>query len=222
VWFGSVASMLLARISQVLMVPLSSAEDLGLFSVAVTVSDVPIIVAGAMAGALLGVNSRSSDPVQVAKASRFALLLTLTGCGALAALSPWGVPYLFGTDFAAAVVPTLMLLGAAVLCVPGFMVGAGLAAFGRPSLRSAGFTTTLIVNLTAFVLLVPPLGAIGACWAAIAGNIVMSAFMVIAASRVMHQPIHSFMVIRLADVALVWREVTGLLQRVLRRSYTGA
>ena len=63
IWLGSVASMLLSRASQLLMAPLSSVEDLGLYSVATTVSDVPLIVALAIAGALFGVNSGGAGPL---------------------------------------------------------------------------------------------------------------------------------------------------------------
>jgi O-antigen/teichoic acid export membrane protein len=217
VWFGSIAGMLVARTGQILMVPLSSTQDLGLYTVAVTVSDLPIFVAMSVAGALQGVNSRSNDSQQVAAATRLTLLMALLGCGALAALTPFGVPALFGTEFDGAVVPTLMLLFSAVLCAPGFMASAGLAASGRPGLRSWGFVCTFLVNVGAFVLLVPLFGVVGACWASIASNAVQSGFMVIAASRVMKEPVQSFVQIRRSDVTTAWREGSGLLLRVVRR-----
>ncbi|WP_432495908.1 lipopolysaccharide biosynthesis protein [Kineococcus gypseus] len=217
VWFGSVASMLVARMDQVLMVPLSSAEDLGLYTVAVTVSDVPIVVALAVSGALQGVGSRSNDPDQVVLTTRLALLLTSASCLVLGASAPlWIVP-LFGAEFQAAVVPSLMLFASAVAYVPGLMAGAGLAAFGRPGLRSTGFAFTFAVNLACFVLLVPTLGVVGACWASIVGNVAMSGFMVLAASRTVQRPVRDFLVLRGSDVALAWREGWGLVRRVLRR-----
>jgi O-antigen/teichoic acid export membrane protein len=109
VWLGSVASMLLSRLAQLLMVPLSSAEDLGLYSVATAVSDVPLIVALAVAGALFGVNSAARDAAQIALTSRLTLLVSVAGCGVLAVTSPWWIAPLFGPEFRAAVVPTLIL-----------------------------------------------------------------------------------------------------------------
>lgn len=217
VWFGSVASMLVARMDQVLMVPLSSARDLGLYTVAVTVADVPIVIALAVSGALQGVNSRYSDPTQVVMTTRIALLLTAAGCCVLGATAPFWIVPLFGAEFQGAVVPSLLLFLSAVAFVPGVMTGAGLSAFGRPGLRSLGYGLTLAVNLVAFLILVPTLGVIGACWTSVIGNVVLSAFMVVAASRVMERPAREFLLVRRSDVTLVWREGTGLLRRVLRR-----
>lgn len=221
VWLGSVASMLLARVGQVLMVPLSSTRDLGLYSVAVTVSDVPLLVALAAAGALMGVGARSNDPVQVATSTRLGVLLGCAGCLGLGALVPFVTVPLFGEDFAGAVVPTLLLIASAALCVPGLMTGASLAAFGRPGLRSIGLGVTLVVNVVAFALLVPVLGVYGACATSILSNVVLTTYNVVAASRVMRQRPADYLVPRGADVALAWHEgrrVLGAAAGRLRRS----
>jgi O-antigen/teichoic acid export membrane protein len=55
VWFGSVMSMVLDRADALLMAPLSNVSNLGIYSVAGTISDLPLIVALAIAGARLGV-----------------------------------------------------------------------------------------------------------------------------------------------------------------------
>jgi O-antigen/teichoic acid export membrane protein len=219
VWLGSVASMLLSRLAQLLMVPLSSAEDLGLYSVATAVSDVPLIVALAVAGALFGVNSAARDAAQIALTSRLTLLVSVAGCGVLAVTSPWWIAPLFGPEFRAAVVPTLMLLFSAVLCVPGLMAATGIGAWGRPGLRSLGLVITLAANLGTFVLLVPRTGVIGACWTSIVSNIVMSGYMVVVAARVMRMPIGDFVVIRGADVARAWHEGVRLLSRLRPRRH---
>jgi len=217
VWFGSIAGMLVARTGQILMVPLASTHDLGLYTVAVTISDLPILVAMSVAGALQGVSSRSNDSSEVATTARLALLMAFVGCAALAAVTPLGVTALFGTEFHGAIVPTLMLLASAVLCVPGFMASAGLAAFGRPGLRSVGFMCTFLVNLGAFALLVPSLGVVGACWASILSNAVQSGFMVVAASKVMGVPVQHFVRIRKDDVIAAGREGVIVLRRTVRR-----
>jgi O-antigen/teichoic acid export membrane protein len=218
VWLGSVASMLISRLAQLLMAPLSTVEDLGLYTVATTVSDVPLILALAVAGALFGVNSAVRDATQIALTSRLTLLVSLAGCGVLAAASPLLIAPVFGPEFDAAVVPTLMLLFSAVLCVPGLMAATGLGAWGRPGLRSLGLAVTLAANLAVFVLLVPRTGVIGACWTSIVSNVVMTGYMVGVASRVMGVPVRDFVLVRGKDVARVWHEAVSLVARVRRRS----
>ena len=215
VWFGSVASMLLARVGQILMVPLSSVEDLGLFSVASTISDLPLIVALAIAGALHGVNSKSNDPDQVTTTARVTTLVGLVGCAVLAGTVPFWIQPVFGEEFGAATVPTLMLLLSAVICIPGLIAATGVVVWGRPGLRSIGLGATLVTTVVFFVILVPEFGVIGGCVTSIVSNLVMTTFMVVGASRVMDQPASSFLLPRASDVALVWREGRHLVSKVL-------
>jgi O-antigen/teichoic acid export membrane protein len=217
VWFGAVASMLLARVSQLLMAPLSTVEDLGLYSVATTISDLPLIVAGTIAGALHGVNSKSNDSTQVTTTARVTLLVGFAGCVVLGSTLPLWIRPLFGEEFGAAIVPTLMLLLSALICIPGLMAASGIAAWGRPGRRSVGLGITLVTNVAVFVVLVPAFGVIGACWTSIISNVIMTSFMVVGASRVMSEPVPSFLRVRASDVTFAWREGTQLVQRGLGR-----
>ena len=194
--------MLLARVREILMAPLSSIEDLGLFSVAITISDLPWIVGLAIAGALHGVSSKSNDPAQVTTTARVTTLIGLVGCAVLGGSVPFWIKPLFGEEFGAATVPTLMLLLSAVICIPGVMAATGVAAWGRPGLRSIGLSVALVVDVVVFVILVPELGVIGGCLTSILTNLVMTTFMVLAASRVIDQPVSSFLLPRTSDVAL--------------------
>ncbi|GAA5650211.1 hypothetical protein Gobs01_01585 [Geodermatophilus obscurus DSM 43160] len=214
-WFGSVASMLAATIHQILMTPLASVRDLGLYSVAATVMDVPVIFSRAVAGALQGVNSKTSNADQVATACRVTTLLGLVGCVVLGLSAPlWMVP-LFGESFADAVLPTQLLLISVVCYIPGPLAGAGLASFGRPGLRSLAFGLTLLINISVFVVLVPRFGILGACLTGIVASALQSLFLVLAASRVLGIPAHRFVVPGPGDVALVWRESLRVLETLL-------
>ncbi len=218
VWLGAVAGMLIARVDQVLMVPLSSARDLGLFTVANTISDVPIILGAAISSALMGVNSRSGDADQIGTAARLALLVTLLMSAGLAMLSLFGIGPLFGPEFKAAVVPTLRLLVAAVLYIPGMITGTGLSAAGRPGLRSLGFAVTLVVTVGLFTLLVPHYGVLGACWAGLGSSCVFSGYMVPVASRVLGRPGHRFVLPTRGDCVRLWQEGRALLSAAWTRA----
>ncbi|MFC5141979.1 lipopolysaccharide biosynthesis protein [Actinomycetospora rhizophila] len=217
VWLGSVAEMLLSRMGQILMTPLAGVVELGLFSVATTIADLPLILAIAIQGTLFGFNSKTRDAGKVQTTTRLTVLVTMAGCVVLGGTLPFWIGRLFGDEFQAATVPTLMLMLSAIVCIPGLMAAVGLSAWGRPGLRSSGLTITLAVNLVVLLVLVPALGAIGACWASIASNVVMSSYMIVTAGRVMNVRRRDFVVVRPSDVGLAWREGRRLLSELRSR-----
>ena len=145
-WLGAVASMLIARVAQLLVAPLSNLYELGLYTVASTISDVPLIVALAVRDALYGINSKSNDARQITTTSRTTVLMGAIGCAALGGTMPLWLGAVFGDDFRGATVPTWMLMFSALLCIPGLMAAAGLSAWGRPGVRSLGLALTLVAN----------------------------------------------------------------------------
>ena len=217
IWFGAVAEMLLGRIGQVLMTPLSSTQDLGLYIVACTISDVLLVVAVSIQGALYGLNSRENDASRVTATSRLTVIVGLAAGVLIGGTLPWWITPVFGAEFDGAVVPTIMLLVSALFCIPGLMAAAGLSAWKRPALRSIGLVLSLVVNISVFVLLVPKLGVIGACWTSVITNVVMTGFLVTVASRIMKVPAVDFLVPKRADFELLWREGGQLLSHARSR-----
>jgi O-antigen/teichoic acid export membrane protein len=218
VWLGGVASMLLNRVNQLLMTPLSSVQDLGIFTVASTVADLPLVVAWSVQGALFGVSSRAKDAAQVTATSRLTLLVALVGCTLIGISLPFWIEPLFGPEFGAATVPGILLLVGALACIPGLSASTGLAAWNRPGLRSMGLAFTLVINVVVLVLLVPPLGATGAALTNIVSNLVMSTFMVLAARRVMKVPARKFFAIGRHDLSFAASEGLRALRRLRRNS----
>lgn len=206
VWLGSVASMVLSRLAPLLMLPLSDAHALGLYTVATTISDLPLIVALAIQGALFGVSSRATDAHRVTATSRLTLLVGTVGCFLIGVSLPLWIGPLFGDEFNAAIWPTIMLLVSALICIPGLMAASGLSAWGRPGLRSAGLFAALAANLSAFVLLVPLWGVYGATTTSIISNVVLTLVMVLTVSRVMKVPAVEFVAVRGGDVVQLWNE----------------
>ncbi|MFW2513785.1 oligosaccharide flippase family protein [Demequina sp. SO4-13] len=218
VWLGGIATMVIARLASLLMLPLSDAEQLGLYAVATTIADVPLLVAMAIQGTLFGVSSKTTDPSRVTTTARLTLIIGAAGCVVMAGTLPLWLGPLFGEGFVDATAPTIMLLVCALIVIPGLMASSGLGAWGRPGLRSAALIVSLVVNVVAFLLLVPTYGAVGAAWAGIASTTALTAFAVVTAARVMHVPVSDFLVPRRADVVRCWTELTNVVRRVSRRA----
>lgn len=202
-WIGSVAVMLMARASQLLVTPLSDVEQLGLLLVAITISDVPWIVTQAVREVIFGMNSAAPDTERLLATSRVATLVAVAGSAVLACTLPLWIGTVFGSGFAAAVVPTWVLLLASCVAVPGLIAGAGLDSTGRPGLRSAALGIALGVNVLALFVLVPPLGAVGAALASLLNALVSAVLMIVAASRLLGTAGHGFFVPRATDLRLL-------------------
>ena len=200
VWLGSVATMLMARMSQLLVTPLSSVEQLGLLLVAITISDVPYIVTQTIREVSFGVNSAESDSDRMTTTSRVTTLLAVSGSFVLAASLPFWIGFVFGQGFTGAIVPTWLLLISSCLAVPGLIAGAVLDSVGKPGLKSAALAVALLTNVAGLLLLTPPLGAVGAALAALVSTLASTVFMVVASARALHVPALSFVLTERRDI----------------------
>lgn len=174
IWVGAISGFLLLRLDQTLMTPLAGVYELGLYVVAVAVSEVPLIVNGAIRDVTFSSESSTYDAKRVARASRVSTLAT-TIIAAIIASTLWmWLPPLFGPEFSGAIPVALVLLAAVVLGNPGSVAGAGLSARGHPGLRSVALTAACLVNVILMIVLVPQLGAVGAALATLVGNVMAS------------------------------------------------
>ena len=172
IWAGAAAACLLMRLDQLLLAPLSNLKELGLYAIAVSISEVVLVINTGLREVIFSVESSSRAPARVAAATRLSNLLTLILAGGVALATPMLVAPLFGTEFVGAVPMVLVLLLGIVIGNPGSVSGIALAAWGRPGLRSLAITTALGANIVAIFVLVPPYGGVGASIATFIGNAV--------------------------------------------------
>jgi O-antigen/teichoic acid export membrane protein len=174
IWLGSVAGILLSRIDQMLMVPLSGTQELGIYAVAVNASEAILIFNFAIREVVFSRQSSNFNAASLARAARVSTVLTAAAGGAMALLNPWLIPFIFGTDFSPAVPIAGLGILAVILGNPGSIAGAGLSALGRPGLRSASLGVAAVANIVLIFILVPIIGAWGAMIATAIGNLVSS------------------------------------------------
>ncbi|MFI6492306.1 polysaccharide biosynthesis C-terminal domain-containing protein [Streptomyces sp. NPDC050564] len=170
VWVGSVSGLLLSRLDQLLIVPLASTAALGHYAVAVSLSEVALIVNSTFREVMVTEATRWFDGVRLAAASRISTVAALAIGAGCAAASWVAIPVLFGPAFEAAVMPTWILILAVILGSPGSLAGVALMALGQPGLRSCSQAVGCAINVAALVVLVPTFGAVGAALATLVGN----------------------------------------------------
>lgn len=169
IWLGALSGIVLTRVSQILMVPLSSEAQAGLFAVATTIGEIPLVIAGAVRDVTFAADSAESADERLQQTCRVTLQLTFAISAGIAVTMPVWLPLLFGQGFAAALPAAFMVLVATVIGSPGSVAGAGLSARGRPGLRSWAMLWGAMVNLMILIVVTPTLGAMGAAIAMLAG-----------------------------------------------------
>lgn len=183
-WVGSLSGVLLARLDQAVIAPLAGAEALGLYVVAVSVSELPLIFTNAIRDVSFTSSSQNGDFQKLATTARATNVVSLAIGTTVAGSALWWLPALFGESFAPALPATIVLVGAVVVGNPGSLAGVGLAASGRPGLRSVSLAIAAAVNLACLILLAPALGALGAALATLAGNLVASNINIVLLARI--------------------------------------
>ncbi|MFD7007655.1 oligosaccharide flippase family protein [Rhodococcus jostii] len=180
---SSLAEVASNRFDQLLVLPLIGAFGAGLYSIAVTVSSIPLSLGHALGAHFFNVGSRS-DNSQLRRLSGFALRAGLLSAGIfsvfLCALVPFLVPMVFGSEFSASVPATLISLLGSVLMTSSYVGSMVLASQGKGSLMTLSQVLSLVAGLVGLYLLAPGLGAVGASVASAVGYLVLFAAVAIA------------------------------------------
>ncbi|WP_243844310.1 oligosaccharide flippase family protein [Salinibacterium sp. ZJ454] len=212
-WIGSISGILLLRVDQVLMTPLSSAYQLGLYAVAVNVSEVPLIVNTAVREVMFSADASDNDDKKLSAAARISSLICVIIAGLLIGTVAFWLPFLFGMDFVEAIPVAVVLIFAVALGVPGSIAGSGLSARGRPELRSLSILIACVVNIGLIFVLVPTWGALGAAVATLCGNLLSSNGNIYFAQRFLGISWTSFYGIRRSDLSILRTLLVRLLTR---------
>jgi O-antigen/teichoic acid export membrane protein len=205
VWIGAISGILLSRIDQVVMTPFAGTYQLGLYVVAVSVSELPLIIHQAVRDVTFVNESAESVDDRLSASARISTLLSGSAALFLGVTMLWWLPFLFGEDFRDALPVAAVLLTAVVLNTPGSIGGSGLSGRGRPGLRSISLTVACVVNIGLLVLLAPSLGAMGAALATLAGNLISSNLNLVFLARVFGINPLAFYGLRRTDLATLAR-----------------
>ena len=204
-WVGSISGRLLARLDQTLMTPLSSSSQLGLYVVAVSIGELPLIINSAVRDVTFAADARKSVDERLGASARISGVACATAGIVIGATMTWWVPVMFGAGFAAAVPSAAVILLSVVISTPGSIAGAGLSARGHPGLRSVALVIACVVNVFLLFVLVPAGGSMGAALATLAGQVVYSNLNLIFLWRRFGVSPRLFFGFRRADVVIIGR-----------------
>jgi O-antigen/teichoic acid export membrane protein len=217
---GSVASFLNFRADQLVLAYLATEATLGLYAIAVNVSELLLYLPNAASTALVAAIASVSDEVQVSSTLRsFRVLMLITAALVVPAalVGPFFIPLAFGSAYDGSIAPYLWLIFGTFGWGAISLFSKALVAGSRPGRSSIGLATALVVGLLLDLALIPPFGATGAAAAATGAFFVGGAATVLTFRR--HAPFSvSELVPRQADLAVLGSIVRRLPLRLPRPS----
>ncbi len=170
---GEVSDFTTLRLDQLMLGAMASSAAMGLYVVAVRLSEITTFLAGALADALMpevASSAKEDDPeALLAKTLRLTLYANVIILIPLWMTAPLMLRILFGQSFVPATSAFRWLLVAAVVWSAGAIVIRGLQGFGHPGLTTIARFASAIVTATTLLMLLPRMGITGAAISSLAG-----------------------------------------------------
>jgi O-antigen/teichoic acid export membrane protein len=208
-WFGlrgqagNLAQLLNYRLDQYVVLLFVNSAGVGIYVVSVQLSQSIWFLSNAVATVLqprLTAASAEDAAREAPMICRATLLLSAAGAGALAVISPWLIPTLFGDDFESSVIPFLWLLPGTVALAGSKILSSYVFARGHPGTNSVITTIALVVTLAADFALVPFLEVTGAAIASSIAYVVHFALSLAAYQRISGRSAWEALIVRGDDL----------------------
>ncbi len=169
---GVLADFTTLRLDQLLLGGMASSAAIGLYFVAVRLSEITALMASSVADALMPeVAASHADRAErlLGRSLRLTLYTHLLVLIPLWLSAPHVLRYLYGESFLAATATArILLLASVVLSISGIMIS-GLRGFGHPGLSTIARLASAVVTVVSLLLLLPRLGIMGAAVASLLG-----------------------------------------------------
>jgi len=219
-WLWQISLLTNGRLDQVVMVSLTTSSQLGLYAVAVSITGVSGVFSSALGLALLP-RVTKGETALVARALSITLAVSVGMNIGLAVACPVILPLLFGASFRDAVPMAWILAAAAVPNTGTQVLTASLLGAGRPKLVAAGELTAVGITVSGLLLLVGPLGGVGAASVSLAAYSVTFVVLVVGAMREFRLPLRGLIVPTRRDLLAQGVLVRSQLGRIMRH-HSGA
>jgi O-antigen/teichoic acid export membrane protein len=170
-WAGGLARSVNTRIDQLLMAYLSTQAALGVYAVAVNVSEALQYLPGAIAMAFapaVAATAAGERRERTMRTFRGALLITLVTIPPAMVLGAVLLPVVFGDEFRASIVPFLILAPGAIGFLAMRVFSTALLGASLPGRSSVPPVAALVTGIVLDLVLMPPYGATGAAIASTA------------------------------------------------------
>jgi O-antigen/teichoic acid export membrane protein len=201
---GTVADFATLRMDQLLLGGLASSTAIGLYFVAVRLSEITAILASSVADAVMpevaaAKGSEQADNL-LARSLRLTVYTHLLVLLPLWLAAPHILHFVYGENFSAAGGTLRILLLASVVLTAGGIAISGLNGFGHPGLATIARVASAVVTVVALLALLPRYGIAGAAMASLLGYSVMMAVAFIYLVNQRDRSVWSYLRPRISDI----------------------
>ena len=204
------------NLDQLIMAGFLPARILGLYVVGVTWSNLTNPLALAFSSVLFpriaGDPDERSRVAHYAQGARIGLLTSAMLSAAFVPLTPFVLPFFFGSSFSPAVPAAMVLVGSAVFTGWNFVLEEGLRGLGRPSAVLWSEAAGLVATVVALALLLERWELMGAAVASVIGYLTVTVSLLLHARRVTGLPVADMAVPTGADIGLLADQVRSRLR----------
>lgn len=174
---GGIANFTTLRLDQLMLGATASSAAIGLYVVAVRLSEMTTLAADAMAGALMpevaATRARNKADALLGRTFRLTLYMHALILVPLWLGAPAIIRLLFGASFVPATGSFRWLLVAAAVWGSGSILISGLKGYGYPGLSTVARFSAAVVTIVALLVLLPRFSIVGAAVASLIGYAIM-------------------------------------------------
>jgi len=192
----TILATLAQQVDQILIIALVSATSMGLYVVALSVSRVPLLVFSSVTDVITSKTVGLAPAEITAIVGRYVRSSMATGtlaALALAAIVPLVVPWFYGSDFAAAIRITEVLLVELVATGVAIVLSVAFMAVARPGAVSLLQGGSIVLAVPLMVALIPRLGLMGAALGLVITSLVRLAATIAIYPRIVGTPAPSIL-----------------------------
>lgn len=158
---------------------LRGADEVGIYSVAITMATLAAFPAMAISAATYPRIASLGEPAEyTARVVRLSVAAAVLAAGVLLPVIPIATPLAFGRGFSSAVAPALALLPGMILYSLQIAVARGRSAQGEPRLLASTLAVSVTTMVALDLALIPSLGTVGAVIASVVSSAAGAAFAV--------------------------------------------
>jgi O-antigen/teichoic acid export membrane protein len=184
---GSLSSIAINRLDQLILVGVVASSQLALYAVAATAAAVSTAVSVGVSQALVphlrGIDTTADRTAHAARAAKWTFAASATIAATIGVTAPVLIPLLFGRAFAGAVPLLWILLPGQVAADLAAVLGSRLLAEGRPGITSQGLIVGMVVTVVGLAIAVKPFGTRGAAVVTVLSQFAFLAWVVVRGRR---------------------------------------
>ena len=205
-YFGNVTELAVWRLDQMMLTALATSFTVGLYSVAVALSEITAMLASSVSDALMpevASSSATSDSmVLMGKTIRLTFYAHLLALIPLWIFAPYLLGVVYGESFVEATGVLRVLLVCSIVWSMALIVISGLNGLGRPGLSTIARLFSAATTVITLLYLLPKFGMMGAAFSSLIGYTVLLVIALICLKRSQNINLWEFLRPRRGDISI--------------------